>query len=117
MTDEISRNMYHFIIGDLFVSHVREQVSSGSIAYDSDYLTIATAKPGLRPKYLNLIYPFNRNVWIALLMTIVGCTVAFFVASRIEGYIIKVKFNDWYTLPTSLWYIYGTFVGESITRE
>ena len=117
MLDEISRNMYHFVIGDMFVTYARSQVSSGSIAYDSDFLTIASAKPGLRPKYLNLIYPFNRNVWIALLVTIVVCTVAFFIVSRIEGYIIKVKFHDWYTLPTSLWYIYGTFVGESITRE
>ena len=117
MADEVSRNKYDMIICDMYVSFMREQISAGSIMYDVDYLGIVTAKPTIRPKFLNVIYPFNPNVWIAIFITFVVVTVAFLVISKIEGSMTNVHFDDWSTIPSSLWYVYGTFVGESISRE
>ena len=87
------------------------------LLYNVDFLGIVTSKPSIRPKYLNLIYPYNSNVWIAIFITFGTVTVALFVISRIEGSILNVQFVDWLTIPGSLWYVYGTFVGESISRE
>ena len=117
MADEVSKNKYDMIICDMYVSFMREQISASSVTYDVDYLGIVTAKPTIRPKFLNVIYPFNPNVWIAIFITIIVATVAFLVISKIEGSIINVQFHDWYTIPRSLWYVYGTLVGESISRE
>ena len=47
---EISQNNFDFVISDCFVSFMRDQVSDGSITFNSDYLTIATPRPKIRSK-------------------------------------------------------------------
>ena len=87
------------------------------LVYNVDFLGIVTSKPSIRPKYLNLIYPYNPNVWIGVFITFGVVTLSLMVISKIEGSILNVQFVDWLTIPRSLWYVYGTFVGESISRE
>ena len=60
-----------------------------------------------------MIYPYNPNVWIGVFITFGVVTLSLLVISKIEGSILNVQFVDWLTIPSSLWYVYGTFVGES----
>ncbi len=34
-----------------------------------------------------------------------------------EGNIKNLNFKEWNTMYESVWYVYGTFMGESITRD
>ena len=85
---EISQNNFDFVISDCFVSFMRDQVSDGSITFSSDYLTIATPRPKIISKFLNIIYPYEKEVWVVLIIALFVFGFSFQFISRIEGQIV-----------------------------
>ena len=104
--------------------------------YDRDFLTFASPLPPESPRYLSLLRPFTPNVWLMIGIFIVCLGVAFLFISKFEvgnvvlfqtfliaftvflkgkttGYTLK----EFSSLSETLWYCFGTLIGESITRD
>ncbi len=113
----VSQNFVDLVICDVFIVYGRQQVFDGTIPFDVDAMVFSAPQPSLLPKYLALVYPFQLLIWILLAVSILVFSALFFITSRIEGAIMDWKFREWYTLSDAAWYTYGTFMGESITRD
>ena len=70
-----------------------------------------------RSKALNMVYPFNPNVWICFTTSLFVFSVGFMVISKAEGKLMKRNFKEWNTFYEAFWYAYGTFIGEAVTRD
>ena len=100
---EISQNNFDFVMSDCFVSFMRDQVSDGSITFSRDFLTIATPRPQIRSKVLNMIYPYEKEVWLLVFIALFTFGFSFQFISRMEGKIVNWHFKDWYTYSDALW--------------
>lgn len=71
----------------------------------------------LRSKVMNLIYPFEPTLWILFISSLFLFGVTFTFISKVEGHLKGRNLKEWNTYYESMWYAYGTFLGESITRD
>ena len=56
-------------------------------------------------------------MWISFIITLFVISVVFWIVAKAEGRIKDDSFKDWSVYSSSLWYCYGTLVGEAITRD
>ena len=70
-----------------------------------------------RSKVLNVVYPFNPNVWILFTSSLFVFSVGFMIISKVEGKLMKRNLKEWNTFYEAFWYAYGTFIGEAVTRD
>ena len=70
-----------------------------------------------RADILNVIYPFDKTIWILFLASLFIFSVSFMIISKVEGKLMKTNFREWNTFYEASWYAYGTFIGEAVTRD
>ena len=64
-----------------------------TITFDADYMVFAAPKPALLTKTLAMIYPFQLNVWVPVVVSLIVFSFSFYVIARIEGAILSWQFN------------------------
>lgn len=106
-----------FVICDMFLTYIRVKMFDPTIAFDKDYMVFVAPKPGLFPKYLALIRPFVGQVWALVLASLLLLTATFFIISKLEEKVSGIDLSDWSSFGKSSWYVYGTMIGESMTRD
>ncbi len=135
---EAANGNVDFVICDVFIVYSRAQVIDGTIAFDKDYQVLkgphfdfiakwyenvycfqafASPQPHPVPKFLALVSPFTPLVWLSLLICVLMVTLTLWLVSNLESSLNEHPLPHWSSLPRSLWYCYGTFIGESITRD
>ena len=112
------------------------QVLQSTMFYDRDFLTFASPLPPNSPRYLSLLRPFTPNVWLMIGIFIVCVGVTFLFISKFEvgnvvlfliflivsnillkGKITGFTLEEFSSISATLWYCFGTLIGESITRD
>ena len=83
--------------------------------YDIDFYGFVSPNPTLVPKYFAIVYPLSFTVWKIAIALLILIPIALIIVARIEQSIIDVRLNDWTSYAKSLWFCYGTFIGESIS--
>jgi len=84
----------------------------------SDGMTFLTPKPRQYRSVLTALYPFGIYVWIAALATLFLIPFFMWATSKAEEMIIpNAKLSHWSSWGAATWYSFGTFIGESITRD
>ena len=63
------------------------------------------------------LYPFTTFLWIVLACTLCVIPFVFFGISAMEEKITEKSLKTWSKLPHAAWYAFGSFIGESITRD
>ena len=58
--------------------------------YKADYICFLIKKPPPNPKWRDLIIPFQQELWFAILISLILCTLA---ASFINGVLLRKGFN------------------------
>lgn len=106
-----------FMICDMFLTFIRMQMIDGTIAFDKDYMVFVAPNPQQNPKYLALIQPLNPVVWLFIITSLAGGAVFFLLVAKAEEKIVNVPLKAWNSIYESMWYVYGTLIGESITRD
>ena len=113
----------------------------GTITFDMDYLVHSAPQPSFLSKYLALVYPFDLVTWAVLVFSIFFVGFVLFLLGKMqksarllylfslrlmkfnlfvansEGSLSKTNFKEWNAMYNSLWFTYGTFIGEAITRD
>ena len=89
----------------------------GTKTFDKDYQAFASPQPQPLPKYLALINPFSPLVWIIVVVSFFILAVVFWLVANWEGELQNLSYGDWSSMGNSLWFCYGTLIGESVTRD
>ena len=81
---------------------------------------MAAPLPRPIPRLFSPIYPFSTLVWFLVGLFIIVSALALWVLSRVEAK-LKTQFaknlKTWSIFGNSLWYCFGTMMGEAITRD
>ena len=64
-----------------------------------------------------MVYPFEPIIWLIFMGSLFIYGAAFTFISKAEGKLIGWNFKEWNTYYEALWYAYGTFIGEAVTRD
>ena len=114
---QVSRNEVDIIISDCLMSYTRSQVVQGSFFYDKDFLGWVSPNPAPQAKYLSLIAPFQPLIWLLTCLSVFVIAVVFWIVANFESRFRGIDLEEWANLKASVWYCFGTFIGESITRD
>nr|XP_040569314.1 glutamate receptor ionotropic, delta-2-like [Lepeophtheirus salmonis] len=106
-----------FAMSAILQNYPRRLVADPTIHFENDYLVTLSRKPTLVPQYFAFIMPFQPYVWLIVYITFIIMALIFTLISKQEEKIIHGKLESWSTMKSSLWFSYGTFVGESVTRD
>lgn len=105
------------IISDCLFSYTRSQVVQSTFFYDKDFLGWVSPSPTPQAKYLSLIAPFQPLIWLLGALSILVLAVVFYIVANLESELKGIDLNEWAHFKESAWYAFGTFIGESITRD
>ena len=82
-----------------------------------DFLTFVSPPISPEPIVFALIKPFTFLTWLSVIVSVLIMGAVFWRVSIIESNTLGLEIVDWATLKKSLWYCFGTMVGESLTRD
>ena len=88
-----------------------------SYAFDTETFVFASPKP---LRYINILtpfYPVTSAVWIAIVITIFIFSVFLWRISILVEKWFHVDMCYWSTFSLSFFYVYGSMLGQSVTRE
>jgi len=88
---------------------------SHSIYYDP--FLLASPLPQKYRSLFTLIKPLSPHVWLAILASVFLATLGLNFVVKLQVHLGGQNFKHWNTLPQASWYIFGTLIGESITRN
>ena len=114
---QVSRNEVDILVSDCLISYTRSQVVQGSTFYDKDFLTWASPKPAPEAKYLSFIAPFQPLIWFLTALSVLSLSTVFWIVANCESKFNYINLKEWSALKASLWYSFGTLVGEGITSD
>ena len=86
----------------------------GTITFDSDYMAFCTPQPDLQPKYLAIIYPFSKTVWLFVGTMTVLVSLMLFAIATYEQYHHYIRFSEWNTFTKSIIFTFGSFIKEPL---
>lgn len=65
-----------------------------------------------------LLYPFNPIVWVCLVFFLLAMQLVLSRVARLESRATGTENPSyWSSYAKASWYLFGTFLGESITRD
>ena len=106
-----------FSMCTILQTYQRYLILDGTVFFEKDYLTFVAPKPTLIPQYFAIVNPFTFNVWIGIIISLFVVALILYLISKCEGPMIDQGLIEWKTFNASVWYTYGTLIGESITRD
>lgn len=80
-------------------------------------LTWAAPNPKPYFNFMTFAHPLRFTVWILLFAAIAVTVLALNMIARVEERAIGDDLRFWSSPGLAVWYVYGTFLGESITKE
>ena len=92
---------------DLFIIPERKKFIDYTQPYSTDYVCFLVKKPPLNAKWKDLMIPFHKETWYAILITIVVCTL---VVSIMNGIFLEKEFHP----RDALLNILAIFLDESL---
>ena len=92
---------------DLYIFPERKKFIDYTQPYSTDYVCFLVKKPPLNAKWQDLMIPFHKETWYAILITIVVCTL---VVSIINGIFLEKEFRP----RDALLNIFAIFLDESL---
>ncbi|XP_040565678.1 uncharacterized protein [Lepeophtheirus salmonis] len=114
---DVIYNTIDIAISAIFQTFSRRMALDGTVHFSDDYLVIVAPNAKKFPQYLALINPFTPVVWLCMALFIFICSAAFYIIANLEQRITGFELKDWAVLKNAFWYVYGTYIGESITRD
>ncbi len=60
---------------------------------------------------------FTEVVWMCVILTAIAAPLGFYAVSRAEERVVGCPLREWSRLLPAAWYVFGTLLGESITRD
>ena len=87
------------------------------MTFDTDYMEFAAPNPQPMLKFLAVIKPFDVYVWMGMGASLIVISMAMWIFAKQEGKLLNQHFRTWEVKDQALWYAFGTFIGESITRD
>ena len=108
-----------FVISDVFVIYLRQQVFDGTVTFDKDFMAFVAPLPQPLPKFLALIQPFHYYVWFALVSSVIVTAMVLNAVAKGEEKIMGTSstYNRWDMLRETSWYCFGTMLMKSPTEE
>ena len=91
---------------DLFLVEERKKYID-FLPYQTTYVCFLVKKPPLNPKWQDLMIPFQKEMWYAIIITLIACT---FIVSLINGFILKNEFHP----RDAIFNILAIFLDESV---
>ena len=85
--------------------------------YDRDFLNFASPPKIPDPTTFAIIKPLSLYVWIGGVASMISTALAMWMMSRAESKVVGISLADWESYGKSLWYCFGTVIGESLTRD
>ena len=104
-------------MSDCLMSYTRTQVVQSSTFYDGDYLGWVSPNPAPQAKYHSLIAPFNPFIWLLICISLLFITIVLWIIVHFESQLVGASVGIWTILRDSLWYSFGSLIGESINRD
>ena len=92
---------------DLYIIPERKKYIDYTQPYSTDYVCFLVKKPPLNAKWQDLMIPFHKETWYAILITIVVCTL---VVSIMNGIFLEKEFRP----RDALLNILAIFLDESL---
>ena len=92
---------------DLYIFPERKKFIDYTQPYSTDYVCFLVRKPPLNAKWQDLMIPFHKETWYAILITIVVCTL---IVSIINGFFLENEFQP----RDALLNIFAIFLDESL---
>ena len=65
--------------------------------------------------FYSLLRPFQYSIWIGICSFLATIPIVLFVLAKIEYSVCNCSVY-WTNLGDSAWYVYGSFLGEGVTR-
>ncbi len=66
---------------------------------------------------LTLLYPFNLTVWICMVLSLLFMQLMLPRVADLENRAMGTGLTYWSSYSKAAWYLFGTLLGESITRD
>ena len=85
--------------------------------FDDDTLTFATPVPAPVSTVFTLLQPLTVAVWAAVGASFAVTSLAMWAVARGEEEAMATGLREWSQARRSAWYVFGTLIGESITRD
>ena len=92
---------------NLFITPARKKYIDYLQPYTTDYACFLVKKPPPNPKWQDLMKPFDKEIWLAILITLITCIL---VASITNGVLLRNEFHP----RDSLINILAIFLDESV---
>ncbi len=64
-----------------------------------------------------LLYPFNLTVWICVMLCLLVMQLVLPRIAQLENLARGLNLTYWTSYAKASWYLFGTLLGESITRD
>lgn len=117
VTGQAESGSVDWIIGGLSFSDQMGQVMKPKLFLQRDFLGFAAPPPKQVPKFLALLSPFTLVLWISVIGSIFVCGLLMYGLASFEGYIYKMRVNQFASFLGSIWYCFGTIISESMARN
>ena len=85
--------------------------------FDDDTLTFATPLPAPVSTVFTLVQPLTLAVWTGVGASFALVFLAMWATAREEEKAIASGLREWSEASRAAWYVFGTLIGESITRD
>ncbi|XP_076373159.1 putative glutamate receptor [Tachypleus tridentatus] len=105
----VQRQEAEIAVSDIGMSNSRAEVIDFTYPYVNDQINFLIQAPREKPRALAIIRPFSLEMWIAILVVVIGTALTTALVARTT---IRPQANSW-TFGQSLWYYCGalTFQG------
>ena len=101
----------------ILFTYKRVQMAAPTVPFGEDFLALVAPNPAQIPKYLGLVLPLQPLVWACLVLSVLLVPFCYILVSRLEAGVLGRRLKNWESYYEAGWYAYGTFLGESITRD
>jgi len=88
-----------------------------SVFPTSDAVNIATRKGQVVRETFILLEVFDYKIWIGILISLFTLSLVMLRVSQEEEKLLNARLRHWSNYANSLWYVFSTLIGESITRD
>ena len=92
-------------------------MSAVSAFTDEERLTFATHKPMVYFDFATFIKPLEPLVWLSMMLVLLLTSFTLYKSASYYEQRTGINLTSFAIFGNALWYCYGTFVGESITKE